>query len=378
MQDSHRVSRETLAEKGGAHKLWSKAEGTFAPIRIIELEIANPLPDINYDGQHSRVWVLIRLLTRPIGIYELHLRGEGITSHALAAWIWSKCGGSIDRLFSDAELQAPGALSVDGLNSHSGDWSSQLGFESPTADLPAISVVLCTRNRPTQLANCLSYLVQQNYHDFEVVIVDNDPSFGNTRELVEAKEFPKFRYTSEPRPGLSWARNTGVRAASNEIIAFLDDDDEPDENWLRGIARGFSVDRLVGCVTGIVLPARLDTEAQEIFEKLGGHSKGRAFETEVFSRRGPQSPLYPLPPFGAGANMAFRREVLTAIGGFDVALGAGTATHAGEDSLAFTLTLLAGYKLVYEPSALMWHHHRAEMESLRRQLQGYSVGLRAF
>ena len=82
------------------------------------------------------------------------------------------------------------------------------------------------------------------------------------------------------------------------------------------------MDRLVGCVTGIVLPARLDTEAQEIFEKLGGHSKGRAFETEVFSRRGPQSPLYPLPPFGAGANMAFRREVLTAIGGFDVALGA--------------------------------------------------------
>ena len=76
--------------------------------------------------------------------------------------------------------------------------------------------------------------------------------------------------------------------------------------------------------------------------------------------------------------MAFRLETLKSIGGFDVALGAGTPTAACEDTLAFTLVLLANYEIAFEPSALMWHHHRREIESLGRQLHGYSVGLTAF
>jgi GT2 family glycosyltransferase len=76
--------------------------------------------------------------------------------------------------------------------------------------------------------------------------------------------------------------------------------------------------------------------------------------------------------------MAFRREALVSIGGFDVALGAGTPALGGGDTLALTLVLLAGYRIAYEPAALMRHHHRRDMDSLRRQLHGYSVGLAAF
>src|SRR6202044_1734457 len=93
---------------------------------------------------------------------------------------------------------------------------------------------------------------------------------------------------------------------------------------------------------------------------------------------GSQSPLFPLPPFGVGANMAFRRAALDRIGGFDVALGAGTPTSAGEDTLALTLVLRAGFEIAYEPAALMWHHHRTDLASLNKQLHGYSVGLTAF
>jgi hypothetical protein len=115
-----------------------------------------------------------------------------------------------------------------------------------------------------------------------------------------------------------------------------------------------------------------------LFEWLGGHSKGRGFAPALFSRSGPQNPLYPLPPFGAGANLSFRREVLKSIGGLDVALGGGTPTRAGADTLALTLTLLEGYQIAYEPTALMWHHHRTDMKSLREQLEGYSTGLTAY
>jgi len=79
-----------------------------------------------------------------------------------------------------------------------------------------------------------------------------------------------------------------------------------------------------------------------------------------------------------GANMAFRREALDRIGGFDVALGAGTPTGGGEDTLAITMVMLTGYQVVYEPFALMWHHHREDMASLNKQLHGYSIGLTAF
>jgi hypothetical protein len=128
----------------------------------------------------------------------------------------------------------------------------------------------------------------------------------------------------------------------------------------------------------MVLPARLDTPAQELFEEFGGHAQGRGFAPATFSRHGPQSPLYPLPPFGVGANMAFRREALGRIGGFDVALGAGTPTHSAEDTLALTMLLLAGYRIAYEPAALTRHHHRHDMTGLARQLRGYDTGLTAY
>ena len=91
-----------------------------------------------------------------------------------------------------------------------------------------------------------------------------------------------------------------------------------------------------------------------------------------------QSPLYPLPPFGSGNNMAFRREALDRIGGFDCALGAGTLTQASEDTAALSTLLWTGGTVVYQPTAIVRHGHRRDYADLRRQMLGYGRGLGAY
>lgn len=357
-----------------------RAGGGFLPARIVEVDIAGPLPRLDRGGHYERAWILVRLHSEPVGACVAALPKEGIDPDGLAALIWRALSRPVAERFAAAGLARPSALTGSGLRADPETWPFLVRRAQVLADAPFISVVVCTRDRPDQIKKCLGRLAQQKYPRYEVVVVDNAPASDALRGVVEgqAEDGTTFRYCVEPRPGLSWARNTGVAAANSDIIAFLDDDDEPDEYWLAQIADGFARNDRIGSVSGLVLPARLDSAVEALFEQVGGHSKGRGFARDTFSRSGPQSPLYPLPPFGVGANMAFRRETLDRIGGFDVALGAGTPTAGGEDTLALTLSLLCGYEIAYEPAALMWHHHRQDMPSLNRQLHGYSVGLTAF
>jgi hypothetical protein len=116
------------------------------------------------------------------------------------------------------------------------------------------------------------------------------------------------------------------------------------------------------------------------FEQYGGFNKGRGFAPEVLSLAAHtvRSPMYPLPNFGAGGNMAFRVDALREIGGFDPYLGAGTGTHGGEETRALALVLRAGGPVLHWPAAITWHYHRRELEELKDQFRGYSAGLSAF
>ena len=354
------------------------APGPFSPALVMDVELAGPLPEVSFDG-HRRLFVTVRLHTEPLGTCLLALGPGGLAASDLAAALWPEVREPVMTRFAGAGLPPPAPLTAAGLATGSGAWPFLEDRRRALAAAPFVSVVICTRDRPEQLASCLRCVGQQEYPRFEVLLVDNAPATEEVRALSGAglHRVP-LRYIREPRPGLSWARNAGAAAASGEIIAYLDDDEEPDRHWLAGLAAGFARGRDIGCVSGVVLPARLDTPAQEWFEELGGHSKGRGFSRAIFAASGPQSPLFPLPPFGVGANMAFRREALAAIGAFDVALGAGTPARAGEDTLALTMVLLAGYRIAYEPAALMRHHHRVDPDGLGDQVEGYGIGLTAY
>ena len=187
-------------------------------------------------------------------------------------------------------------------------------------------------------------------------------------------------YVREDRPGISAARNAGVRRARGEVIAFTDDDVEVDAGWLSALVAGFAVAPDVGAVTGLTLPAAIDLPVHALFEEFGGFDKGYVPRiVDLGALRPPDDPLFPYAPgrLGSGNNMAFRADALRAIGGFDPCLGVGSPTHSGEDLAAFIRVLWAGPKLVYEPGALIFHHHRDTYEALRRQVYGYGVGLSA-
>jgi hypothetical protein len=95
---------------------------------------------------------------------------------------------------------------------------------------------------------------------------------------------------------------------------------------------------------------------------------------------GAELPLFPFAAgtYGSGANMAFRRETIVAINGFDPALGLGRAARGGEDLAAFAGVLMSGRRLVYEPNMMVRHRHHREYATLRKVILGYGVGLGAY
>ncbi|MFD7765438.1 glycosyltransferase [Streptomyces sp. NPDC059787] len=245
---------------------------------------------------------------------------------------------------------------------------------------PYASVVVATRERAGQLARALDSLLAQEHPRFEVVVVDNAPVTDETRELVERKYGERVRYVCEPVPGLAVAHNRGLAVARGEVIAFTDDDVVADPRWLTELTAPFAADPRLGCATGLILPARLRTPAQVLLESHGGFAKG--FTPTTYDPGDPprDEPLFPFTAgrFGSGANMAFRTEVLRAVGGFDPATGAGTPARGGDDLYGFVRVLVQGHRLRYTPYALVWHHHRETWADLETQAYGYGAGLTAY
>ena len=231
---------------------------------------------------------------------------------------------------------------------------------------PRVTVIVCTRDRPDQLRECLGSITALNTAPAEVIVVDNAPTSDATRELCEGLA---VRCIREPLPGQSRARNRGISDAAGEFIAFTDDDCVVDPRWLDGLHREFA-DPLTMAVAGYVGPLELETPAQLWFERHGGferHPERRVLDPEV------TPPLRGAAIAGAGANMIFRRSAFDHTGGFAEDLGPGTPARSGDDKYAFYRVLAAGYRIVHDPARIVWHRHRRELADLRRIMNDYGV-----
>jgi GT2 family glycosyltransferase len=235
-----------------------------------------------------------------------------------------------------------------------------------------VAVVICTRDRPEQLLKCLNSLNNLSKQPQEIIVVDNAPDTDATRRLLS--RMSGVLHIREPRPGLSAARNTGIRKSNSDIIAFTDDDVMVHPDWIIRLTQSFQNPDVM-CVTGLVLPVELETESQVAFEIRHGYLSG-AYRAKIFDQQFFQESRQKAAPvweIGAGANMAFRRQVFEHIGFFDERLGVGAA-GCSEDSEIWYRILAKGWSCRYEPTAVVYHRHRRELKSLKRQLHLYMRG----
>lgn len=358
----------------------------FTPLRVQEVEIGGPLPAVSSTDPESgqtcqRAWSLVRLHQQPLGVVELDLDENGLTPAACAGRIWRNLASEINKHLRDDGLPEIRDLGPDGIP-HTTPPGCIRERETLLSDAPFVSVVVATRDRPDSLIRCLDSLLAMEYPGFEIVIVDNAPSSNATADMVERRygEKKQVRLVTEPTPGLANAHNRGMLEVEAPIVAFTDDDVEVDRLWLTQLVRGFNAAGNAGCVTGMILPAELQTPTQLFIERHTNFNKG--FKQRIFDTKDnrPDDPLFPYTAgtFGSGANMAFKTSVLRDMGGFDPALGAGSDGFGGDDLAAFYDVIIRGHALVYEPSAMIWHRHHREYRALRKLKYDYGVGLAAY
>lgn len=245
----------------------------------------------------------------------------------------------------------------------------------PSPD-PLPVVVICSRDRPAELDRALASVRAQSRPPARVLVVDSGAMGGPIAALAGASG---AEYLPVAAVGLARARNAAVRHCPGEAIAWLDDDEVADRDWLAQAVLALRERPDADVICGAVEPAELQTPAQVWFEALGGMVKGRGAVEATFGphTRDTFHPLYPLPPVGAGANMVTRPGVVERTGWFDAALGAGTPACGGEDTLFFAQVLRAGGTVLYRPAMLTRHYHRRDVDGLYRQLRGYGTGVTA-
>ena len=260
--------------------------------------------------------------------------------------------------------------------------------EGAGADIDA-TVIMCTVGSCDMLQDAVRAILAQDHQRFSLVVVDNAPHTGQTREKLAGITDTRMSIVSASRPGLSRARNRGVLAARGEVIVFTDDDAIVDPHWLTAMIDPFTASPYVAATTGIALPLEQRYKAQRWFESRGGFPKDMSPRVwcvgdvpsglEALGEKGDGGPLFPITTarVGAGVCMAIRRDVLMEVGPFDPALGAGTSTRGGEDLDMFARILATGDVIVHTPDALVHHRHRVDEAGLDKQIRGNGSGMAA-
>jgi GT2 family glycosyltransferase len=213
-----------------------------------------------------------------------------------------------------------------------------------SASWPKVSVVVCTYNNEATLRDCFDGLRALEYPDYEVIVI-NDGSTDRTDEITSEYD---FRLISTENRGLANARNAGLRAASGEIVAYIDGDARPDPHWLAHLATAFQKGSHVG-IGGPNIPPSGGSETAECVASAPGGPIHVLLGDDIAEH---------IP----GCNMAFRKWSLEAIGGFDPQF-----RIAGDDVDICWRLQEQGWTVGFSPGAVVWHHRRDRVGGYLKQ-----------
>ena len=218
----------------------------------------------------------------------------------------------------------------------------------PDHECPRISIVICVYNGSRTLREALQSALELDYPDYEVIVVD-DGSTDGSGDVAEEYGVTVIRTTNM---GLASARNTGLEAATGEIVAYLDDDARPDPHWLRYLALTFGRTRHAA-VGGPNIPPPDDGPIAECV----AHAPGGPIHVLLSDEEAEHIP---------GCNMAFRAAELRSAGGFDPVFRA-----AGDDVDVCWRLHESGLTLGFSPAAVVWHRRRGSVRAYLHQQRGY-------
>jgi len=214
---------------------------------------------------------------------------------------------------------------------------------------PSMSVVICAHNSAATLDECLRHTCALDYPELEVIVVD-DGSRDASAKIVA--RYPEVRLVQIPHSGLAAARNEGLRAATGDLIAYLDSDAFPAPEWPYYLALGLD-SHDVGGVGGPNLPPPDDPPAAQAVAR----SPGGPVHVLISDDRAEHVP---------GCNMAFWKIVLTEVGGFDPVYRA-----AGDDVDLCWKVVDLEWHIGFHPAAVVWHHRRGGLRPYLRQQHMY-------
>lgn len=224
-------------------------------------------------------------------------------------------------------------------------------------ELPFLSVIIPTHNRNAQVKSCLQALAAQTYPRgrFEVVVVD-DGSLDPPREIV-ASFYDSLNITLlvEPHGGPSAARNAGAARARGEFLAFTDDDCAPAPDWLQNMSV-----RLASSPTTLIGGRTINALTENIYS-----ATSQAL-IDVINAHYNHDPVNP--QFLASNNIAMPAAQFHAMGAFDVNF------LFAEDREFCARWLRHGYRMIYAPEVLIYHHHHLTPRRLWRQHFNYGRG----
>ena len=222
----------------------------------------------------------------------------------------------------------------------------------PAADRaawPKVSVLVCAYNAADTLDDCLASLAALDYPDYEVIVV-NDGSTDATPAI--ARRYRGVRVIDTPPGGLSVARNVALAHAAGDIVAYTDADVRAHPQWLTYLVQPFLEGDVAGAGGPNVAPPDDPWLAQCVARAPGAPT--HVMLDDVIAEHVP------------GCNMAFRREALLALGGFNPIFGC-----AADDVDVCWRFQAVGAEIGFAPAALVWHHHRSSVRAYWRQQFNY-------